>query len=299
MTKYCIGTAQFGMNYGIANLTGRLAQKEIDKVVSLSIKNDVMYFDTAQSYGSSEKNLGKAIQKIQDPVNLKVVSKLKPNLKIESISSIVDSVKLSLENLHVKSLHGFLAHRIENLESSFFNSAIDKLKKERLIFKSGVSVYNPGEAISALDNPIVEILQIPFNILDKRWIKSEFFEKAKEKNIQIFIRSIFLQGLIFLKEEDLEGKKMNWAKPYLNQLKELVKKTPFEIADLTFGIIENLPGDNVIIIGVDNSIQIEENLKRINNNKINKIMYKFWWKNLPDFPERLLNPSLWKYIIKH
>ena len=216
MTKYCIGTAQFGMDYGIANLSGKLTQKEIDRVVSLSIKNDVIYFDTAQSYGSSEKKLGKAIQKIQRPINFKVISKLEPNLKIDSISSIVDSVKLSIKNLHLKSLYGFLAHRTQDLESTFFNSAIARLKRERLIFKSGVSVYNPDEAISALDNPIVEILQIPFNILDKRWISLGVIEKAKEKKVQLFIRSIFLQGFIFLQEDDLEEKKKKLGKTESN-----------------------------------------------------------------------------------
>ena len=73
----------------------------------------------------------------------------------------------------------------------------------------------------------------------------------------------------------------------------MVKKTPFEIIDLAFGIIENIPGDNVIIVGVDSSMQIEENLKIINSNKIDEKLYKFWWKNLPDFPDKLLNPSLW------
>ena len=161
------------------------------------------------------------------------------------------------------------------------------------MIKTGVSVYTPDEALGAMKNPLVEILQIPFNILDRRWIDKGIIEKAQENNIQLFFRSIFLQGLIFLNENGLISRKMDWAKTYLKQFNDLVKETPFSPLELAFGILTNVPGNNVIIMGMDNSSQLQQNLRMLEKMKIDKKISDNWWSSLPVFPEKLLNPSLW------
>ena len=293
MAEYCIGTAQFGMDYGIANQSGKPKQDEIDRIVEFAVESNIRYFDTAQSYGESETILGKAVSKLPDVHNIRMISKLAPDLQESSSAIIIESVKSSLEKLNVGSLYGFLGHRVEAINSDSFITAIEILKNEELVIKAGVSVYTPEEALSVIKQTEVDILQIPFNILDKRWFDKGIFEKAEENNIQLFFRSIFLQGLIFLNSNELIGRKMDWAKTYLKEFNDLVQETPFSPLELAFGILTNVPGNNVIIMGLDSSNQLWENLRILKKIKINNKISDEWWLNLPVFPEKFLNPSLW------
>jgi len=293
MAEYCIGTAQFGMDYGIANQSGKPKQDEIDRIVEFAVESNIRYFDTAQSYGESETILGKAVSKLPDVHNIRMISKLAPDLQESSSAIIIESVKSSLEKLNVGSLYGFLGHRVEAIKSDSFLTAIEILKNEELVIKAGVSVYTPEEALSVIKQTEVDILQIPFNILDKRWFDKGIFEKAEENNIQLFFRSIFLQGLIFLNENELMSRKMDWAKTYLKEFNDLVKETPFSPLELAFGILTNVPGNNVIIMGLDSSNQLWENLKILEKINIDNKISDEWWLNLPVFPEKFLNPSLW------
>jgi len=237
--------------------------------------------------------LGKAINKLTNKKKIRIISKLSPDIHESSPAIIIESVKSSLKKLNVKSLYGFLAHRSEAMNSDLFLTAIEILKKDRMVIKTGVSVYTPEEALHAMKLPEVEILQIPFNILDKRWIDNGILGKAKENNIQLFFRSVFLQGLIFLNENELISRKMVWAKTYFKQFNDLVKETPFSTVELAFGILTNVIGNNVIIMGMDNSNQLKENLRILEKNKIDKKISDNWWSSLPVFPEKFLNPSLW------
>lgn len=292
MIDYCIGAAQFGTTYGIANKHGQPKLREIEKILKYSKDNDITYIDTAQSYGDSESNIGNVINNIPEAKIFKIITKLSPKLQDSSTERIIKSVYESSKKLNVNSLYGFLTHRVEATISDNFSRAIEFLKKEKLIIKSGASVYTPKEALNIIENYEIDILQIPINILDKRWVDMGIFELAKKYNIQIFIRSIFLQGFIFLDEHDLRNRKMDWAIPYINQFNELVRSTPFSAIDLAFGVLSKAPGNVVIIMGLDCYQQLKQNvkiIKRINNNNISID----WWSDLPSFPEKLLNPSLW------
>lgn len=293
MPDFCIGTAQFGMDYGVANTTGQLNQSEIDLIVKYAIENNFEYFDTAQSYGNSEITLGLALEKIKRPNDVKVISKLSPILKKKNKDNIVQSVRLSIELLNISHLYGFMAHSLKDFYSKSFLSAMDILKEKGLIVKGGVSVYTPDEAIKALKNPELEILQIPFNLLDRRWLDLEIFKKAEEKNIQLFLRSIFLQGLIFLENGELKERGFSWACPLLNRYREILKNFSISPIELTFGILSKIPGENVIVMGLDSFQQMQTNINAINSTKINSDVAESWWKQIPEFPEKLLNPALW------
>jgi len=73
----------------------------------------------------------------------------------------------------------------------------------------------------------------------------------------------------------------------------MVKETSFSVLELSLGIINKISKDNVIIMGVDNPIQFRENLTIIKKNVIQNNIIDDWWKKLPLFPEKFLNPALW------
>ena len=64
--KLCLGTAQFGMNYGITNQMGKPKDNEIDLILKSALNNNIFYFDTANAYGNSEIILGNKLINKQD-----------------------------------------------------------------------------------------------------------------------------------------------------------------------------------------------------------------------------------------
>ena len=58
--KMVLGTAQFGMDYGIANLSGKPTKEVIFSILDLAWEKGVRRFDTAPGYGS-ETLLGEFI----------------------------------------------------------------------------------------------------------------------------------------------------------------------------------------------------------------------------------------------
>ena len=56
--KIIIGTAQFGLDYGIANSTGKMKTNEIKKIIKYARTNYIKNIDTAHAYGDSEQRLG-------------------------------------------------------------------------------------------------------------------------------------------------------------------------------------------------------------------------------------------------
>ena len=59
--KFCLGTAQFGMDYGIANVSGKPTKQEVFRILELAWEKGVRRFDTAPDYGS-EDALGEFIE---------------------------------------------------------------------------------------------------------------------------------------------------------------------------------------------------------------------------------------------
>ena len=56
--NFILGTAQFGLNYGISNNTGQIKENEVKKIIHYCNEVGITNFDTAQAYGNSEEILG-------------------------------------------------------------------------------------------------------------------------------------------------------------------------------------------------------------------------------------------------
>ena len=77
MKKITIGTAAFGIPYGIKKSKNLIASKDVKKIISLARKNHIYSYDTSPSYGISENILGKELSDI-DIVSSKIL-KIKKN----------------------------------------------------------------------------------------------------------------------------------------------------------------------------------------------------------------------------
>ena len=214
--KLAIGTAQFGMQYGLEKKKIKIS--EIQKIKLFLVKSKILKIDTASNYGNSEKILGDLNFK-----NFKIISKLKiPKIKTSDIPDwISKEINISLKNIKSKKLYGLLIHDYRDLNGKkgiLLINELKKLKKRGIVKKIGISIYNPNELNKVMRIFKPEIIQFPYNVLDQRIETTGWLKKLKSLKIETYARSCFLQGLL------LNFKKKNKIRNNFKLYKSILNK---------------------------------------------------------------------------
>ena len=286
MNKIILGTAQFGMNYGINNSRGQIPLDEIFKIINTAYDSEIDILDTAYIYGESENNIGKYIEKYNKKV--KLISKL-PECDVSDVKSIFLS---SLNKLKVSSFYCYLLHDYQNskeIDNKW--SVLEKLKSDNKVEKIGMSIYYPSELEEILSkNMELDIIQLPFNIFDNRF--SKYFNVLKDKNIEIHARSVFLQGIVFKSIDKIENG-LKVLKERIKMLNLLSADSGVSIVELCLNyVIQKKYIDNVIV-GVDSLLNLKQIIEaRHNLSKIDSLIDKLSSFAIHD--EKVIVPSNWK-----
>ena len=192
--RLVLGTAQLGMAYGINNKIGKPNLNSAWEIVKTAFDQGITRFDTAQAYGDSEKVLGMVFDRLRFSGQIKVYSKLHPQLDCCNERAVQQSVDDSLSKLGIERLEGLLLHHEDQLRfwDKGLGSVLKKLVTQGKVNSIGVSFYTPQKALEVLDMDAIDMLQVPANILDHRFEDIGVFKKAQERAKQVFVRSIFL-----------------------------------------------------------------------------------------------------------
>jgi hypothetical protein len=281
--KISLGTAQFGINYGINKK--KINFKEIKKIINYSNKIKIKKIDTAIAYGKSEKILGSFSLK-----NCRITTKI-PAYRVsygDPEKWTKNQINNSLNSLRVKRLHGVLFHNTNDL----FNSngkkiykALLNLKKGGVIKKIGISIYDFKNLNKILKLFKIDIVQVPFNIIDRRLLKSSLLDLQKRNKIELQVRSIFLQGLL-LKNLKYKNLKFNRFTKIWTALHNWLYNNKYNLLDVCINDCLRYNFDS-IIIGFENL----NHLKRIiNYKKINNLRLPIGFSSNKN---SLINPTKW------
>lgn len=295
LSKFCLGTVQFGLDYGISNNLGQVPQEEVNQILEYVVSTKINCFDTAQAYGNSEHVIGKFF-KTQNSNDIKIISKIKSELFTASSDELCAEVASSLENLFVNSLFGLLLHDSKILYNWNEKESllVEKLKNNNLIKNFGVSIYTDEEFLLALENDKIELIQIPFNLFDQRAITKDWLKKAKEKNKLIFIRSIYLQGLLLMDIDKIPDH-LKSAKKYLEFIDSLCSELGITKNELALSYVNNIAKDSIILFGCDTVEQAKENIDNFNNlTELDQKTLGNIKKYLSNISENIYNPSKWE-----
>ncbi|MHA1381292.1 MAG: aldo/keto reductase [Candidatus Helarchaeota archaeon] len=282
--KLALGSAQFGMKYGINNPRGKIPEIEVKNILKFAYKSEIDTIDTAYSYGESERVIGNIIN--EGKFNLKIVSKFP-----SSNENLIDIFNKTLSRLSMDKIYGYIFHSFSSFIENKKNFEILKvLKKEGKIDKIGFSLYYPNELEYLLSTNIdFDIIQVPYSIFDQRF--SRYFEQLKYKQIEIHTRSVFLQGLVFKNPDDL---KENFKKiiPKLKVIQNIAYNFNINVSDvfLNFAILN--PYIDKVVIGVDSIENLKSNIMSLKNIEIVKSVYQNLI-NLYEEDESIILPFNW------
>lgn len=284
--KIVIGTAQFGMKYGISNKIGKIKSSEIFKILNYSKNNGIKYLDTANAYEKSENEIGNYLKKTKNKFNIITKYSFKNNLNLED--QFFNSIRSlgCIPNI-------ILAHNYKDYLNPTFHKIIKKIKKKYFIKYVGVSLYNVNQLNKILKYKKPDIIQVPLNILDKSFLNKDIIKNLKRKKILIHGRSIFLQGLFF-KSKKFVFKNFKNIEAKYKLLTEIANTEKMNLGELSLCWAFNLKDIDNIVVGIDSFTHLKKNIniikKKLSKNTCSQID-KINIKN-----NKIIKPYLWKKI---
>ena len=306
ISRLGIGTVQFGFDYGINNQKGQVTYEEVLTILARAREGGVNFLDTSRAYGTSEEVLGKAIAELNAGADFSLCTKLDLPPKWQELSEreVMDHAKSSFEKsmeaLKADSIPFYLLHNMEYYRygGGTIWEFVKEMQKAGHLGHIGVSIgIGPEEALEALEDDRVEVIQIPYNLFDWRWDKAGVLTAAAARNVMVVNRSTYLQGLLVMPLEDVE-EKLSRAVPYRKRLDELVRKCGCNLKELVLHYVFSNQDITTTILGVDTPDQFTENLSIFNNDNVPAEILHEAQDIFKDVPEEVLNPSLWNQPYK-
>jgi spore coat polysaccharide biosynthesis protein SpsF len=297
-----LGTAQLGMPYGIANQSGCPSDAEAGSILDLALESGIVQIDTARAYGLAESRIGSALSRCTDGEAF-VVTKLAPLSGVAHDSPVQDivhavesSVFRSCHALRRRQLDVLMFHRSEDmhLRQGAAMDHVMALRKEGVVGAVGASVYSPEEAAQCLADPRLEHLQIPFNLLDRRWASDAFRDAVSRRpDIKVHARSVFLQGLL-IRDATVWPKWVSSSKSLVERIGRLCvtlhRRNPI---DLCMAYVRAFPWVTTLVLGVERAEQLKELLECARERPLSPNEIELVHAELNDVPQRLLNPAMW------
>jgi spore coat polysaccharide biosynthesis protein SpsF (cytidylyltransferase family)/aryl-alcohol dehydrogenase-like predicted oxidoreductase len=308
VTKLVLGTAQFGMDYGVTNATGKVPIKASEELIKAAIINGAQAIDTARSYGDSEYVIGKALRggwqgRVEVVTKLATLGDCPKDAPKSVVHAFVDaSVYQSLSALNANKIDTMLLHRASHL-SDWTGEAWLRLlyhKRGGRIMDLGVSVQNPDELELVLQNKEIGHVQLPLNLFDWRWdeiAESLQFVKANRK-LKVHARSALLQGLLVSRDLN-HWRRANVVDPrsiwqWLDNTRERLGRS--SVSDLCISFVASIPWVDGVVIGVETMGQMIDNLAILSRENLSLAQISSIKQSRPRVGENLLDPKLWKVI---
>ena len=266
-SRICLGTAQLGFDYGVANTTGRPDDVACDNLLSRAVERGVVRWDTAPAYGDAEQRIGRFLARCPQRDEVQLVSKLKTPPSDLAPSDLMKWVtaetNASLKALRIDRLAAWLIHDPGSFEAwgdalwDAMQAQIDRGAVQRV----GVSVYDPAEARVALGQPSIGAIQLTVNLLDHRFARAGILQECAGRDITVYARSVLLQGVLTIPTNELP-RHLSHLRSTLERLDRLLKdyrRTPLDVA---LPLMLSHAQVDFAVIGVDDVSQLDENLAR-------------------------------------
>lgn len=295
--KLCLGTVQFGLDYGI------IGQKKppLDECVrwmDYAVQNGIRAIDTATAYGTAEEVVGSFLRKrtiARD--KLFISSKMLPNVlddcKPEEYTGCIRRhLQNSLNTLGTDHLDAYMLHSARYAFRPDILESLACMRREGLAKKVGVSVYEPEEARACFESPYADFIQLPYSVFDHRMKNGGIFDPGASNGVEIHSRSAFIQGLILL-EEDQVPPYLSGAVPILRNIIKISEKYRVSRVALAIAYVKRESSVSHLVFGVDSLEQLREDIDLFNSDVPAKILDELE-KEFQGVDANIVMPSLWK-----
>jgi len=291
--KLALGTAQFGLDYGISNPQGQVSPLEVKQILRLASEVGITTLDCAAAYGNSEAILG-ALPQSQ---HFDIVTKIPPLPDTEL--SIIPYFNNSIKHLKRTKIDTLLFHDVNTIlqhpHSELFCHEIKQLKAEKKVKRIGISVYTPEHIEQSLEKLSIDVVQAPLNVFDQRVCHQATVKLLNQHNIKLHARSVFLQGLLLMATDTWP----EYFTPYLGLLGKFdALASRLQLSKLTLALaflLQNVhikPYLEQLVVGCCSQSQLQQIVQSYNQ-AVAYPLEQLNWHEFACHEQALINPSFW------
>ncbi|MDI7775930.1 aldo/keto reductase [Asticcacaulis sp. EMRT-3] len=280
-----LGSAQFGGDYGISNTRGRVGEDEVRQILQYAANCKVLNIDASHYDGDVERILGR---------NWPFPSPFRPQIRTLRLEKGLDwlesRLRRSIDHMGLVRAHAALVDHAEDLTGDQGNALwarLEKLKAEGLISKIGISASHADQPLLLAKRFKPDIMQVPASILDQRLVRGGDIKAMSDLGVEVQIRSVFLQGLLFLPREALPNN-LTAIGPHLSRVRRIMAESGADPLHAALSYALNIEGVSTVMVGVTSAAELraivaasERKAPRIN------------WDALALTDEVALDPTQW------
>lgn len=291
MGKMILGTVQLGMPYGVNNTSGKPEIQDAMNILDYAYQNNIDMLDTASEYGNSEEIIGQYQKHSGVQKRFEICTKLPADVDAAYIPDYYEKSRMKLQT---DRFYIYYIHRFDQCKNQEILKQLCRLKERDKIANLGVSVYQPDELEYILANlmEIVDVVQIPFSVFDNaRW--GRLLTRAGERGLQLYARSVFLQGLI-LSDPDSELCRKKGVSKQILQLQDIAKNLGMQVAQLALDYVNSVNEISRWLIGCETVEQLKDNIvKEKNVQRLSRSVCSEIEKISSSLEDNVIDPRKW------
>lgn len=262
ISKFMLGTVQLGVNYGMANKIGKPSEEAAFELLDTAKAHGVTALDTASHYGDSERVVGAWLQSRK--AECFTVSKFKL-FSEDPLSELEEQIVESKARLG--KIDGYMYHDADQMRRwhGTVKERLERMKEEEDMRFYGASVYTAEDVEDFLKLDGLGAIQMPMSLLDTRIIERGLLKELHDRGVLVFIRSVFLQGMLCM---DTPPEKFDFMKPSIDLLREVAKAEGISLMQMAVSFIRDLPEVDALVLGCEKPEQVIANAELVNSPKL-------------------------------
>ncbi|MBD2759033.1 aldo/keto reductase [Yimella sp. cx-573] len=302
---WVLGAVQLGVVYGAANRVGQPDALGASRILAVAAASGATHVDTARAYGESEARIGNSLahglsERIGVVTKVRPLDDLTPDDSPAAARDAVNaSVQESLRLLRSGSVAAILLHRWAdwNKAGGAVADALDQTRAKGLCTVIGASLATPEELLEALTDPRLGYVQLPFNLLDRRWTAPQVQQAlAARPDVIVTVRSVFLQGLLAVPEAG------RWPANVPDDIELLRDRLPALVqqlgrasaADLALAYVRGHDFVTSVVLGAESTDQVRDQALQLARPPLTAQEIDIVDEAIPAGSATLVDPSTWK-----
>ena len=257
--QLCLGTAQFGLAYGITNTNGQVSEAEVGQLLFDANEAGICWLDTAQAYGNAEEVLGR---KLPNAHGFHFISKLpaqpQPVFSAQDVEAWDQAFHKSCQRLRVQSLDALLLHAPADLGKpggEYLEAWLLNLRRQGLVQRVGVSIYSAKD-LDVVNPALLDLVQLPLSLYDQRALQDGTLTRLRARGTAIHARSLYLQGLLLTPTAQWPAWVSADVRAHQQALEALADQRDCQLIDLALGFAREQLDLEAVVLGVCSSKEL-------------------------------------------